>query len=161
MLGQQATRKKHLWGVCKLLNITNAAKELGVSVDTLRYYEKEGIVAPKRSSNGYRYYDDNDLKLLKYVIVLRCARFTIAEIKDMNTAPVLDSRDDCNQAYAELLGAKILELKQTIEGYQQIVTLLESGLAIAGSTATATKDQEQLDEFVAEIFTKLRKDGCI
>ena len=143
------------------MNITNAAKVLGVSTDTLRYYEKEGIVSPKRGSNGYRNYDEEDLKILKYAIVLRCARFSVAEIRAIGTAPTLDTRDECTEAYESLLNAKIHELKQAIQGYQQIVSLLESGLTITGSTSTATEDQARLDKFVAQTFETLKNDGCI
>ena len=34
-------------------------KEIGLSKYTIRYYEKEGLIQPKREENGYRDYDDS------------------------------------------------------------------------------------------------------
>ena len=52
------------------LSISQISEATGLSADTLRYYEKEGILQAKRKENGYRYYDDNDLTDLKYLIVM-------------------------------------------------------------------------------------------
>lgn len=45
----------------KRYNIGEVAELLGVSRDTLRIYEEEGLVAPMRGENGYRLYSDEDI----------------------------------------------------------------------------------------------------
>ena len=40
-------------------------KEIGLSKYTIRYYEKEGLIQPKREENGYRDYDDETVQKLK------------------------------------------------------------------------------------------------
>jgi DNA-binding transcriptional MerR regulator len=51
-----------------------AAERSGFSIDTLRYYEREGILPPvARSSAGRRQYSDGDLAMLDF---LRCLRDT-------------------------------------------------------------------------------------
>ena len=37
-------------------------KEIGLSKYTIRYYEKEGLIQPKREENGYRDYDDETVQ---------------------------------------------------------------------------------------------------
>jgi len=57
------------------------AEHAGVSIDTLRYYEKEGLLAPvARTSSGHRRYSAND-KL--WVEVLRCLRDTGMRIEQL------------------------------------------------------------------------------
>lgn len=44
------------------MKISEAAKLLGISTDTIRYYEKEGVIYPKRiSQNNYRDLDNKDV----------------------------------------------------------------------------------------------------
>lgn len=49
----------------KLLNITEAANILGISLDTLRRWEKKGIITPQRTKGGVRRYTLLDLKIAK------------------------------------------------------------------------------------------------
>jgi len=45
------------------MKIGEFARQLGVSTDTLRYYEKHGLLTPSsRSDVGYRFYSENDYK---------------------------------------------------------------------------------------------------
>jgi DNA-binding transcriptional MerR regulator len=60
----------------------NMADELGVGIETLRYYEKQGLIqAPERSSNGYRLYTPADALKIKHVLLLKEHGFTLKEIK--------------------------------------------------------------------------------
>lgn len=54
----------------------------GVSVDTVRYYEKAGVLpAPKRNLGGQRRYDESALDALAVVTALRGAGFSIEQIR--------------------------------------------------------------------------------
>ena len=44
-------------------------KEIGLSKYTIRYYEKEGLIQPKREENGYRDYDDETVQKLKIILI--------------------------------------------------------------------------------------------
>lgn len=54
---------------------------LGLSKQTLIYYEKAGFVKPARDSNNYRNYSDKDIEILKYIISLRAIDLSIEDIK--------------------------------------------------------------------------------
>lgn len=43
-----------------MYRIQEFAALTGLSADTLRYYEKEGLLAPARDANGYRIYSERD-----------------------------------------------------------------------------------------------------
>ena len=70
----------------------------GLSTDTLRYYEKEGMVSPKRHENGYRYYDQQDIAILKNIVVMKYAHFSLAEMKSMEDLYVQNPGTACNES---------------------------------------------------------------
>ena len=64
------------------MNISQLARAAEVTPDTLRYYEKQGLLAaPIRQSNGYRCYTDEDLKLVKFIRGAQSLGFSLAEIR--------------------------------------------------------------------------------
>lgn len=56
------------------------SRELGISVDTLRNWELNGLLTVKRRQNGYRVYTDDDIKRLKIIRSLRCASYSLEAI---------------------------------------------------------------------------------
>lgn len=65
------------------LTIAAAADELGLSADTLRYYEKDGLLLRPvpRSSSGHRQYDEPDLRWIKLVTCLRATGMPIRDVR--------------------------------------------------------------------------------
>ena len=50
------------------MTITRLARKAGVGTDTVRYYEKMGLLsAPRRRPSGYRIYDEEALRLLLFI----------------------------------------------------------------------------------------------
>lgn len=63
-----------------------AATRAGVSLDTLRYYEREGLIGPiARTVGGHRAYDGDDLFWIGLVTCLRDAGLGIAELREFTT----------------------------------------------------------------------------
>ncbi|HHV28090.1 MerR family transcriptional regulator [Acetivibrio mesophilus] len=59
---------------------------LGVTMDTLRNWEMNGLLKVKRSENGYRVYSNEDIQKLKIIRSLRCANYSLSAIlRMMNT----------------------------------------------------------------------------
>ena len=56
---------------------------LDISMDTLRNWEMNGLLAVKRKENGYRVYTDEDIKRLKVIRALRCAKYSLEAILRM------------------------------------------------------------------------------
>ena len=65
------------------LTISAAAELSGLSVDTLRYYEKEGLTLhrPGRSSSGQRRYTEQDVQWLGTLVMLRKTGMPIRDIR--------------------------------------------------------------------------------
>ncbi|MFB5763699.1 MerR family transcriptional regulator [Paenibacillus medicaginis] len=64
-------------------SIGKVAEETGLSIHTLRYYEKEGIFPPiKRDGFGARVFDEEAMEWLKFACCLRDTGMTIEEMKE-------------------------------------------------------------------------------
>ena len=64
--------------------IGELAKELNCSVEALRYYEREGLLqATGRSSNGYRYYNEDARQQLHFIFRAKAMGFSLGEIHDL------------------------------------------------------------------------------
>lgn len=65
------------------MEIKEVESLLGVSRSNIRFYEKEGLIAPERSENNYRHYSADDVAMLRKIVVLRKVGFTVNEIRQM------------------------------------------------------------------------------
>lgn len=66
----------------KTMNINQVEKMTGVSKRNIRFYEKEGLLLPKRNQeNGYREYDEGDIWRIKVIKMLRMLDMPLDEIK--------------------------------------------------------------------------------
>jgi MerR family copper efflux transcriptional regulator len=66
------------------LTIGRLAERAGVHVETIRYYERRGLIAePLRSDAGYRLYDEHDLWRLEFIARAKRLGFTLGEITDL------------------------------------------------------------------------------
>ncbi|MBE0456262.1 MAG: MerR family transcriptional regulator [Pseudoalteromonas prydzensis] len=64
------------------MKIAEFEKQTGLSRDTLRYYEKIGMLTPPvRAGNGYRYYGQTQLQELAFIERGKTIGFTLTEIK--------------------------------------------------------------------------------
>ncbi|MFH8452044.1 MerR family transcriptional regulator [Streptomyces fungicidicus] len=63
------------------MRIGELAARAGTTTRTLRYYESRGLLTARRSGNGYRTYDENDLKLLRQIRTLQDFGFDLEETR--------------------------------------------------------------------------------
>ena len=70
----------------KTLTIGQVAKEIGITVEAVRFYEKQGLIAkPQRSESGYRQYQPETLKRIRFIQRAKDVGFTLKEIDDLLT----------------------------------------------------------------------------
>jgi DNA-binding transcriptional MerR regulator len=63
------------------MRIGELARRAGTSPRALRHYESEGLLAARRRANGYREYDEDDLRLVEEIRSLLAIGFTLAETR--------------------------------------------------------------------------------
>jgi DNA-binding transcriptional MerR regulator len=62
-------------------SVAVAARLVGMSPHTLRYYEQQGLVRPARNASGYREYSAFDLRRLVFLIRMRLSGMTMQDLK--------------------------------------------------------------------------------
>ena len=107
------------------MNISEAAKRVGLPAKTIRYYEEIGLVTSHRADNGYRVYDDRDLHMLAFLARARSLGFTIDSCRsllDLYKDPHRVSADvkDVAQHHVDEIEHKIIEL----EGMRDVLSAL-------------------------------------
>jgi DNA-binding transcriptional MerR regulator len=87
------------------LTIADAAQSLGLSSDTLRYYERDGLLLRPvpRSASGHRRYEPDDLRWIELVTKLRSTGMPIREVR--RYADLVRAGDGNEAARLELLHA--------------------------------------------------------
>lgn len=93
------------------MKIGSLAQATGVSCDTLRFYEKRGMIRAMRSQNGYRVYAPETIQLVAYIRTAQKLGFSLAEIGE--SLPALWNAEQPDVAVAQLLAdkVKVIDLK--------------------------------------------------
>lgn len=82
----------------KMMRISDLARTGGVGVETVRFYQRKGLLAvPRGSAPGGRHYGAEDLRRLRFVRQAQAAGFSLAEIAELIA---LDRTDDRPRARA-------------------------------------------------------------
>lgn len=65
------------------MNIAEVAKKYGVTPDTIRYYEKAGLIpAAPRTASGIRNFDEKTCNWLEFIVCMRSAGLTIKTLTE-------------------------------------------------------------------------------
>lgn len=94
---------------------------LAISMDTLRNWEMNGLLDVKRTQNGYRVYDEADIRRLKIIRSLRCANYSLEAILHMLSQLSKDPKTDLKTALDTPQ-----ENAEIISVYDQLLTSLLS-----------------------------------
>ncbi len=105
------------------LTIGQVAKRAGVGVETLRFYEREGLIAePARRPSGYRQYPLEAVKRVRFIRHAKELGFTLKEILEL-----LDLRVDPQSTCADVRNRaehKIADIEQRIANLKRMKTAL-------------------------------------
>lgn len=85
------------------MRIKEAARRLGISERMLRHYENEGLLRPRRSENGYRWYDEAELRRVARIRDLLAAGFSTREIRSMAACLSDEGAGPCEAGIRQLL----------------------------------------------------------
>ncbi len=69
------------------MTVKELSKKANISVRTLQYYDKIGLLTPARTENGYRTYSEKDILKLEQIMLFRELEFSLDDIKKIITAP--------------------------------------------------------------------------
>ncbi|MDT8999613.1 MerR family DNA-binding transcriptional regulator [Paucibacter sp. APW11] len=100
------------------MQIGQLAELSGLSRDTLRFYEKRGLLQPRRSANGYRDYPAEALPWLAYLRTAQALGFTLAEIEA--DLPLLGQGADAAPQLREALRRKLGDIDARIAALSEL-----------------------------------------
>ena len=98
------------------MTIGEVSKKFNISKDTLRYYEKEGLISPVSKQNNRREYNENDIESINFILCMRGAGMPIETLKKyINLCRKGDEtaqeRRDILVEQREILSQKIKEME--------------------------------------------------
>ncbi len=101
------------------MRIRELSQRTGVQVETIRFYERSGVLPPaRRAPNGYRVYDETDVERLRFIRGARQLGISLEAI-----GRILRYRDEgippCDQVQ-ELLAAQIAEVEARIAELERV-----------------------------------------
>lgn len=111
-----------------MLTIGKLAAAVGVSTDALRYYEREGLLAPdSKTEAGYRLYGSDAARRVRFIRHAQHCGFTLVEIQDLLNLRQLDSA--CCGDVKQRAVAKKLQLAAKIRAMQAMSAALDQLIA--------------------------------
>lgn len=116
--------------------INELSKRTGITIHTIRFYEKSGLIKGKRNesvkSNNYFHYDEQDVEKLKLIIGAKSIGFTISEINQLIEAwynkkfSMKQKLSICDDKLSSIQ-TKIKELKQMKKLIEELKENIASG----------------------------------
>ena len=106
------------------LTIGKLAKKAQVSIDTVRFYERLGLIKPPaRTPSNYRLYPEDEVRRLRFIKRAKALGFSLNEIKELLA---LSSDPKATKADVKrMTEAKIRDIRQKIADLTQILHALE------------------------------------
>lgn len=146
-------------------SVGDAAAMCDVSIQTLRYYDKIGLVQPaeKNADTGYRYYRKEQLVTIQAIKVLKNLEFSLDEIRDMLNASSIDYLQARIQEKLNELRIKIDLLHATYDSAVIFLERLQHGSSVLKSLENSldanifSEDVIQLEDIPAHDVIYLRR----
>jgi MerR family mercuric resistance operon transcriptional regulator len=122
----------------KALSIGQAARQTGVGVETVRFYERRGLLEkPPRKESGYRQYPVEAILRLRFIKKAKEVGFSLKEIKELLSLR-LDATATCEDVKSRA-EAKILDIEQKIQGLQKMKQALTDLTAACDGQGSASE----------------------
>ena len=127
------------------LSITEVSKKYNISTDTLRYYERIGLLPDiPRRSNGNRYFPDGKQKLLEMVICLRHSGVSVESLVEY--IDLIQQGDATLTARKDLLAEQLTFLEEKNHDLQRSIDRLKHKLSLYDS-GEITEDKSYFEEY--------------
>lgn len=123
----------------------------GLSTDTLRYYEREGVIPPiNRDENGYRNYTKGDLNWVFLAKSLRRAGLSVESIIEFATLAQMDG--DVTKAQKQLLQDQLQEIEGKLKEMNEVRDLLQYKIDTYDEHIAQFQSGELTEDTVEELW---------
>lgn len=138
-----------------MMNIKQAAEMFGLTVDTLRYYERVGVIPPvHRNESGYRDYKTSDLNWVYLVKSLRNAGLSVESLIEFATLAQLRETENVEAAQKQVLIDQLKELDEKLAEMKQVRDLLVYKIDTNDSHITQFKTGELTADNVEKLWER-------
>lgn len=95
------------------MKIGELSRRTGIGIDTVRYYERQGLLRPaSRMASGYRLFDEDDVARLQFVRRAKGLGFTLEEIREL--LALSDHREDDMASLKAVASAKLIDVERRL-----------------------------------------------
>ena len=110
--------------------VAQAAERTGLTVHTLRYYEREGLMLAtvSRTSSGHRAYSERDISWIELLTRLRATGMSIARMKQYRDMVLIGPGNEPNRL--ELLIAHRDQVREQLRETEEHLAAIESKIAV-------------------------------
>ena len=110
------------------MRIGEVAEKVGVSVDTLRYYERLGVLPrAHRTTGGFRSYGDEVIKRMKFIQQAQALGLTLKDVRQLIVDQGRPGRDRCRKV-RDLLAVRLDDVDQKLAELRDFRRTLRSHL---------------------------------
>jgi MerR family transcriptional regulator, mercuric resistance operon regulatory protein len=114
------------------ITIGGLSKSTGTNVETIRYYERAGLLpAPARSAGGYRMYGTTQAKRLNFIRRARALGFSLADVRKLLT--LADQRRRPCADVRPVAAAHLTDVREKIADLRQMERVLKETVARCGA----------------------------
>ena len=130
------------------MKIAEVSEQFGLSVDTLRYYERVGLIPPvNRNESGIRNYNELDLRRVDFIKCMRGAGLPVEVLIEymglvQQGDSTIEARKEILMEQRDLVAARLEEMQKTLDRLNYKIDVYEKALL--------KKEQEmiQIEEFM-------------
>ena len=116
------------------MKIAEVSEKFGLSVDTLRYYERVGLIPPvHRNQGGIRDYDELDLRRVDFIKCMRGASLPVEVLIDYMALvqqgdSTIEARKEILIEQRDLVAARLQEIQKTLELLNHKIEVYEQAI---------------------------------
>ncbi len=129
------------------MKIAEVSERYDISSDTLRYYERIGLIPPvTRNGSGIRDYNELDLRRVEFIKCMRSAGLPVEVLIEyvalvQQGDGTIDARKEILKEQRELLAARMQEMQKTMDILEHKIEVYENAVLKREKEMIQTKDQ--------------------
>jgi DNA-binding transcriptional MerR regulator len=143
----------------KSMRIGQISKQTGISIDAIRFYERNGLLAaPARTEGGFRLYSPDELSALQFIRSLQTLGFSLREIREFLSLRTNDLRA-CS-AVRKMLDGKLKDIHTKRVALVKLENDLKTGLRRCDAQLNRPRGKRNGHCPVLTVFGKSKRNGA-
>jgi len=112
------------------MNTSEFCQAVNTTRDTLRFYDQKEVLVPKRTSNNYRFYSENDIQDFRIIHNLQKAGLLLSDIKMILLLKNKPVTKDCHDETLKVIKQKNIEFQKEIDFYKSLQNVTQQMIEV-------------------------------